>query len=40
MVTELDIPEYAVLEISETISGMAQAARIRQGRLWIQQQQG
>lgn len=30
MVTELGIPETAVLEISETISGLARAARIKQ----------
>ena len=29
-----------MLEISETISGMARAARIQQGRLRMQQQQG
>ena len=40
MVTELEIPEYAMLEISETVSGMAQATRIRQGRLPMQQQLG
>ena len=40
MVTELDIPEDAVLDISETLSGMARATRIQQGRLRIQQQQG
>ena len=40
MVTELYIPEYAVLDISETLSGMARASRIQQGLLWIQQQQG
>ena len=40
MVTESDIPEYAVLEISETLSGMARATHIRQGSLWMQQQQG
>ena len=39
MVTELDIPEYAVLDISETLSGMARATRIWQGRLCMQQQQ-
>ena len=31
MVTELDIPEDAVLYISETLSGMARATRIQQG---------
>ena len=40
MVTELDIPEDSVLEISETISGMAQAARMQQRCLLMQQQQG
>ena len=40
MVTELDIPEDAVLNISETLSGMAPATRIQQGRLRMQQQQG
>ena len=40
MLTELDITEYAVLNISETISGMAREERIRQGRLRMQQQQG
>ena len=40
MVTELDIPEDAVLDISETLSGMARATRIQQGRLRMQQQQG
>ena len=32
MVRELNIPENALLEISETISGLARSARIRQGR--------
>ena len=40
MVTELDIPEDAVLDISETLSGMEWATRIQQGRLRMQQQQG
>ena len=40
MVTKLEIPEDAVLDISEALSGMAQETRIRQGRLRIQQQQG
>ena len=40
MVTELDIPEDAVLDISETLSGMARETHIRQGRLRMQQQQG
>ena len=40
MVTGLDIPEDAVLDISETLSGMARATRIQQGCLWMQQQQG
>ena len=39
MVTELDIPEDAVLYIRETISGMARAARIRQGHLRMHQKQ-
>ena len=39
MVTELDIPEDAVLDISETISCMVRAARIQQGCLRMQQQQ-
>ena len=40
MVKELDIPEDAVLNISETLSGMARATRIQQGCLRMQQQQG
>ena len=40
MVTELEIPEDAVLDISETLSGMARATRIQQGHLWMQQKQG
>ena len=40
MVTELDIPEDAVLDISETLSGMARATHIQQGSLRMQQQQG
>ena len=40
MVTELDIPEDAVLYIRETLSGMARATRIQQGHLWMQQKQG
>ena len=40
MVTELYIPEDAFLDISETLSGMAQATQIQQGRLRMQQQQG
>ena len=40
MVTELVIPEYAVLDISETLSGMAQVTRIQQGLPRMQQQQG
>ena len=40
MVTWLEIPEDAVLDISETLSGMAQATWIQQGRLRMQQQQG
>ena len=40
MVTELDIPEDAVLDISETLIGMTRAARIRQGRLRMQHKQG
>ena len=40
MVTELDIPEDSVLEISETLSAMSRAAQIRQGRLRMHQQQG
>ena len=40
MVTELDIPEDAVLDISETLSDMARATRIQQGRLRMLQQQG
>ena len=39
MVTELDIPEDAVLDISETLSGMGRVTWIQQGRLWMQQQQ-
>ena len=38
-VTELDIPEDSVLDISETLSGMARATQIKQGRLRMQQQQ-
>ena len=40
MVTELDIPEDAVLDISETLSGMARATLIQQGRLHMQQKKG
>ena len=40
MVIELDIDEYSVLDISETISGMARSARIRQGYIMMQKQQG
>ena len=40
MVTALDIPEDAVLDISETLSWMARSTRIQQGRLRMQQQQG
>ena len=40
MVTELDITEDAVLDISETLSGMSRATQIQQGRLQMQQQQG
>ena len=40
MVTQLDIIEDSLLEISETIGGMAQKSWILQGRLQIQQQQG
>ena len=29
-----------MLDISETLSGVARATRIQQGRLWMQQQQG
>lgn len=32
MVTELQIPEQAILEISETISGLARDARVTQGK--------
>ena len=32
MVSELDLPQDAVLEISETISGLARTARIKQGK--------
>jgi len=39
MVTELHIPETAVLEISETISGLARAARVKQNRYRALQQQ-
>ena len=39
IITELDIPEDAVLDISETISGMARSAWIRQGCLRMHQQQ-
>lgn len=39
MVTELHIPQNAVLEISETISGLARAARIKQGRFNQQMRQ-
>ena len=39
MVTELDIPEDAVLDISETLSEMARSTRIQQGCLRMQQQQ-
>ena len=40
MVTELDIPKYAVIDISETLSGMARAKWIQQGCPWMQQQKG
>ena len=40
MVTELDIPEDSVLDISETLSGVARATQIQQGHLRMQQQQG
>ena len=40
MVTDLDIPEDAVLDISSTLSGMARETLIQQGRLRMQQQQG
>ena len=40
MVTELDITEDVVMDISETISGMSRASLIRQGRMWMGQQQG
>ena len=36
MVTELDIPEEVVLDISETLSGMARATQIQQERLRMQ----
>lgn len=39
MVTELNIPEDALLEISGTISGLARSARIKQGRRSKQQVQ-
>ena len=38
MVTELQIPEQAVLEISETISGLARDARVNQGKPMHNQQ--
>ena len=40
MVTELDIPEDAVLDISENLRRMARATRIQKGHLRMQQQQG
>ena len=40
MVTDLDITEDALLDISETLSGVARATRIKQGRQQMQQQQG
>ena len=40
MVTELDIPEDSVIDISETLSGMSQATRIQQGLLRMQQKKG
>ena len=40
MVTDLEIPEDAVIYISETLSGMARATRIQQGSLRMHQQQG
>ena len=40
MVTELDIPEAVVIDISETLSGMARATQIQQGSLRMRQQQG
>ena len=40
MVTELDIPDDTVLDISENLSGMARATWIQQGRLQMKQQQG
>ena len=39
MVTALEITEYVVLGISETLSGMARETRIQQRRLRMQQQQ-
>ena len=36
MVTELDIPEDAVIDISETLSGMARETLIQQGHLRMQ----
>ena len=38
MVTELQIPEQAILEISETISGLARDARVSQGKPNLHQQ--
>lgn len=38
MVAELGIPEGAVLEISETISGLARAARVNQDKYFARQQ--
>ena len=40
MVSELELPQDAVLEISETISGLARTARIKQGKLIGQQVTG
>ena len=39
MVTALEITEYVVLGISETLSGMARETQIQQRRLRMQQQQ-
>ena len=36
MVTELEIPKDAVLDISETLSGIVRSTRIQQGRLRMQ----
>ena len=40
MVSELELPQDAVLEISETISGLARTARIKQGKRTGQQVTG